>query len=355
MIRSIKRIPFIVVCLAFIAIPMTVSLGLPANRPWKWGPPKDGIQLALRPTRRSFHGGQRVELIAKVRNSSQQPWRLWWPSSFGEFSISFSLTGPEDSDTGLTAYEAYISQSPPGGSSGWVDIKPGQTYAAGEYVLNHHFDITLPGIYRTVGNCGPKSAPIPIRIASPKAIRGLALVQTSPAKGYKWGPICHGMQLGIKPTAEAIKQFAPIRVTVEIRNTGAGAHVIHLVGLCAADFSNIQVFGPTGVRYRSYSTGKYLVFGKTKLTAYGRWLKKYPAKSEGGKSDILLPGKVYAYAKPLLISRRFDLTLPGIYRIQIRLADTGLKSGTIGEAIYDNDFFHKPKPKSKPKSVTGQR
>lgn len=313
-----------------------------------WGPPnKYGVQIAIQPTAKIFRGGQDVTVRATIRNRGPQPWSLEWGwDIFGQYWIEFSLTGPSRQKTPLTAYEAYISQFPASTfDSGVLRIRSGQTFKAGIYTLNHNFDMTLPGIYHAVGDAEPGgqfhcvSPSTPIRVAPPAPIRGPSIVPTQSVKTFLWGKPQNGLQFGIKLRKSIISQFKPVFVIVAIRNVGVTPHRLDLRGLSAEDFPYIKVNGPTGVKYLSPKNLKPLIFNKTQLTAYGRWLTHHLVKAAASKAAVLAAGKTYVYAKPILLNRRFDLTMAGIYSIQVALAGTDLHSGVVRMAVCDEDYF----------------
>lgn len=123
-----------------------------------------------------------------------------------------------------------------------------------------------------------------------------------------------------------------VTLCVQFLNDGQRSAKVHLTGNPSADFSAIQVTGPSfpgesiTVQKPKPHEVPYIRKNPATLTAYGKWLSKHPIKNLKRKTYVLKPGVVYKYAEPINLSCMYDMSLSGVYRVRVRLKDSNIWS-----------------------------
>ena len=261
-------------------------------------------------------------------------------------------------------------------------VAPGETAEyhtgtkAGQYVFVAHFlDMTMPGEYHVrlvtkygVQKCGPGlvhtvdglmrikkhlfliqdgffrghiaigsqnilSNRLNLTIAAPyRRLPALALMEA-----IKTGPkLPQNTPAGIHVLLTEPDAYGPEPISVRAKFIVSGMHPVtrRLTGNPFADFGEIEITGPSDMNETAVvNTPKpHEVISKVAVpavTAYGHWLAKHMPRGIKSRAYTLEPGIIYKYAEPINISCRYDLSLPGVYRVRVRLAHPKIWSNWI--------------------------
>lgn len=124
----------------------------------------------------------------------------------------------------------------------------------------------------------------------------------------------------------------PILLNVYLR-TGKKPARFRLTGNPLIDFAGTQVAGPDGVNGDHLITKPKPHYGPipnwkaVPLTAYGKWLSKHKLSLNDKEKDYTLkPGVLYKYAVSVNLPCQFDMSIPGVYHVRLKLAGTSVKS-----------------------------
>ncbi|NNM85250.1 MAG: hypothetical protein HKL96_05775 [Phycisphaerales bacterium] len=200
-------------------------------------------------------------------------------------------------------------------------------------------DMTLPGKYRIRTNTGRGQPPsnvltLSVLAASPvvQAITLLVPGAGVHTRNQLWGKPWHGIAVLLQraPEAKGTARGATPSLRVLIRNTGLRLRKVVLSGLATADFRKLRVRGPTGV-YINARTAEHMTLTNTSppLTAYGKTLAAHRAPALPTTRYTLRPGGMYEYTQVLLPMATRDLSLPGKYRVSVRLRGTHSWSNVV--------------------------
>lgn len=213
-------------------------------------------------------------------------------------------------------------------------VPPGGQCVLGLLDFSHIFDLSIPGKYKAqLAGMGMVSNVITFRVLPPNN------QPTGPAVGWYdgkaprftmvWGAIRDGLQMG------TYVKFNPngrqeVRVHLFFRNVARNARAIRLTGNPEVDFAHCRTVGPC------FGSGAHLgaLYGRinnqpTPLTAYGKRIAKEHVGRVRWHTYTLGAGKLYEYWRPLLLNRRYDLSVPGPYTFSTRLTNTRLHTGAI--------------------------
>jgi hypothetical protein len=156
------------------------------------------------------------------------------------------------------------------------------------------------------------------------------MLRGSPAPKFviSWGAVRHGIQLA------AYAELNPngsrrVRVHLFFRNVAHRPRTIRLSGNPEVDFAKCRVVGPCFGQGRLGPLYRRINNQPAPLTAYGKLMVKKNWGHPAWRAYTLQPGQLYEYWRPLLLNRRFDLSVYGPYRFSARLAGTRLKTGTL--------------------------
>ena len=210
---------------------------------------------------------------------------------------------------------------------------PGQSYNAGQANFSHIFDLTIPGRYEAqLAGMGMISNVITFRVLPPnnKPTGPAIMLRGGPAPKFviSWGPARHGIQLA------AYAKLNPngsrrVRVHLFFRNVAHNARTIRLTGNPEVDFAKCRVVGPCFGNVRLGPLYSRINNQPAPLTAYGKLMVKRNWGHPERRIYTLQPGRLCEYWRPLLLNRRFDVSVYGPYRFSARLAGTRLKTGTL--------------------------
>ncbi len=222
---------------------------------------------------------------------------------------------------------------PQSGSAARILVAPGRRYLSQSINLSRIFDLTIPGRYEAqLSGMGMISNVIKFRVLPPnnKPTGPAIMLRGSPAPKFviSWGPARHGVQLA------AYAKLNPngsreIRVHLFVRNVAHNARTIRLTGNPEVDFAKCRVVGPCFGHVRLGPLYRRINNQPAPLTAYGKLMVKRNWGHPERRIYTLQPGRLYEYWRPLLLNRRFDLSVYGPYRFSARLAGTRLKTGTL--------------------------
>lgn len=203
--------------------------------------------------------------------------------------------------------------------------------------LSHIFDLTMPGEYETqIAGLGMISNAIRFRILPPRLARSgpaLATLKGSvPEFVTAWGKPHDHLQMA------AYWRFNPdgsrvVRVRVLFRVVGHTARSIRLCGNPEVDFAKCKVVGPMFKNVHILA-GRFARIANRPAppSAYGHWLvtqSRAMRASARWKRYRTSPGKIYQYWRPMVVNRRYDLSVPGPYTFSARLAKSQLETGTL--------------------------
>ncbi len=123
----------------------------------------------------------------------------------------------------------------------------------------------------------------------------------------------------------------PIGMRAKLVVAGRNPVTRRLTGNPFADFGKIEITGPSDLdEITIVKVPKpHEIISKLAippLTAYGRWSVAHPPTGLKSRAYTLKPGVVYDYSKPINLSCHYDLSLPGIYRVRVRLSHTRIWS-----------------------------
>lgn len=194
--------------------------------------------------------------------------------------------------------------------------------------LSHIFDLSVPGKYEVqlaglglISNVVKFRVPPPRRRPTGPAIRKFTV---APLVGVTWGKPWHGLEASAYVNVTPWTANPTARVQILFRCVGRHPAAVSLTGNPQIDFRQRRVTGPFHTAAQS---------GPAPLTAYGKLLAKADRTiSPSAKVYTLEPGTVYAYWRPLVLNREFDLSLYGPYRFTARLGSTSLR--TAPETVY---------------------
>jgi hypothetical protein len=220
------------------------------------------------------------------------------------------------------------------GSAKSGGARPGASYALSLPLdFSHIFDISVPGRYKAqLAGMGMISNVIKFRVLPPnnKPTGPAIMLRGGPAPKFviSWGPARNGIQLA------AYAKLNPngsreIRVHLFVRNVAHNARPIRLTGNPEVDFAKCRVVGPCFGHVRLGPLYRRINNQPAPLTAYGKLMVKRNWGHPERRIYTLQPGRLYEYWRPLLLNRRFDLSVYGPYRFSARLAGTRLKTGKL--------------------------
>ncbi len=224
----------------------------------------------------------------------------------------------------LWNYDAIRDAAPPGHSAQfWEPV-----------YVNRAADVTMPGKYLTRLEDGKiKSNWLPFRVIAPpsRVPGGVPLVYSPSAKGLRWIASDKSVQICVRQETAAGGAHLPL-VTVFFRNTARGIIHLRLSGDPFFDFMP-RMGGPDGANGDELVKHPHPhwvpIVNKTAvpLTVFGHWLAKQKTpRSLEWRPYSLKPRAVYEYAVPINLGCRFDLSLPGVYRVRVRLAHSKVRS-----------------------------
>ena len=256
------------------------------------------------------------------------------PSSWLEFPGTWCW-GPGPSGTARLlrdVAQGFRAPSPIFSSiEGFVPI--GGRHSLSPISFSHIFDLTVPGRYEAqLSGMGMISNVIKFRVLPPnnKPTGPAIMLRGGPAPKFviSWGPARHGIQLA------AYAKLNPngsreIRVHLFVRNVAHNARPIRLTGNPEVDFAKCRVVGPCFGHVRLGPLYRRINNQPAPLTAYGKLMVERNWGHPERGIYTLQPGRLYEYWRPLLLNRRFDLSVYGPYRFSARLAGTRLKTGTL--------------------------
>ena len=200
--------------------------------------------------------------------------------------------------------------------------------------LSRIFDLTAPGQYEAqLAGMGMVSNLVKFQVLPPNNKPAGPAITRYRAKPPKfttaWGSVRDGLQI-----ASYVK-FNPngsqeVRVHLFFRNVARHARTIRLTGNPELDFAHCRTVGPCfgsiahlGALYRRINNQP------TPLTAYGKRITKEHFGRPRWRTYTLGVGNLYEYWRPLLLNRRYDLSVPGPYKFSTRLANTRLRTGAM--------------------------
>ena len=215
---------------------------------------------------------------------------------------------------------------------------PGHAYALPLTLsLSHIFDLSVPGKYKVqIAGLGMISNAIRFRILPPR------LALSGPALATLKGPVPEFVTAWGKPhdhlQMAAYWRFNPdgsrvVRVRVLFRVVGHTARSIRLCGNPEVDFAKCKVVGPMFKNVHILA-GRFARIANRPAppSAYGHWLVtqgRAMRASARWKRYRTSPGKIYQYWRPMVVNRRYDLSVPGPYTFSARLAKSQLETGTL--------------------------
>ncbi|MGC9261653.1 MAG: hypothetical protein ACP5I8_16435 [Phycisphaerae bacterium] len=121
-----------------------------------------------------------------------------------------------------------------------------------------------------------------------------------------------------------------VRVHLFFRNVAHNARTIRLTGNPEVDLAHCRTVGPYfGKGARLGSLYRRINNRPAPMTAYGKRMAKENLTAGHRRAYTLGAGKLYEYWRPLLLNRRYDLSIPGPYKFSTRLTGTHLRSGTM--------------------------
>ena len=133
-----------------------------------------------------------------------------------------------------------------------------------------------------------------------------------------WGDTANGFRMSIRTDKDEYRYGDPVRLTVSVQNMAADSRRILLGPF--TDVYNVYITGPTGepiprTLYGVHERGSVISFSGADLE----------------------PAEVFREVMPAL-NRRFDMSMPGIYRIVVRRrfliqADSPPVDGTASDAV----------------------
>ena len=232
-----------------------------------------------------------------------------------------------------------------GGSCARITIDKGRSASIPPINFSRIFDLTIPGRYQAqLAGRGMISNVVKFRVLPPKLVpTGPAIVKwvAQPGvnlKNARWGVPWHGIRMAAVAYNNPARSCDPLaRVVLLFRCAHDEAETFHLTGNPEIDFSHCNLAGPYRCSFKA-------IEGKpVPPTAYGKLLAgRHWSPTPKAKAFKLRPGIVYAYWRPLLLNRRFDLSVYGPYRFSTRLAGTRLRSRTIALFVGVAAFWYKP-------------
>ncbi len=298
--------------------------------------PANGVILRISADQHSVTG-EEVRLKITITNRTVRPLFIGRGDSFPSWSI-FPGTwcwGPENlSPASLLRFVGATFRSPSPGSAVREGISPNQSYSADPIDFSHIFDLSVPGKYEAqLAGMGMVSNVIKFQVLPPNNKPPGPAITRYPGKAPRfttvWGGIHGGLQIA------AYVKFDPngnrtIRVHLFFRNVAHSARTIRLTGNPELDFAHCRTVGPCfgnsahlGPLYRRINNQP------VPLTAYGKRIAKEHSGHLRWHTYTLGVGKLYEYWRPLLLNRRYDLSVPGPYKFSTRLANTRLHTGVM--------------------------
>ncbi len=230
---------------------------------------------------------------------------------------------------------------------------PGQRYTLSLPLnFSHIFDISVPGQYKAqLAGMGMISNVINFRVLPPNNKPAGPAITWYPAKPPRfttaWGAVRDGLQIA------AYVKFDPngnqtVRVHLFFRDVGHKPRMIRLTGNPELDFAHCRTIGPCfGNGPHLGSPYPRINYQPTPLTAYGKRIAKKHFGHLRRRTYTLGAGKLYEYWRPLLLNRRFDMSVYAPYQFSTRLAGTHLKTGTLTIYVgvqpraYDRKLFER--------------
>jgi hypothetical protein len=320
-----------------------------------------GLAMSISPVGSAIKSGQPLVLRLILRNRGRTPLKLFL-DTWGSILTRFSVVGPAPRSglCPLSRLGRHPAWRYPSFVSGhWVmharlgggivtGLAPGKSVVfLSRYVVPPFFDMTVPGDYRVqVGCAGMVSNVATVRVsadgtkpptkplisgplkAAPGTVGGPpgphfhgALLPGTPRAAVRWGKPWRGLEV-------RVFQAAPGGTTVGVvlRNVGKTRVHIGLTGAPAQDFPEIAATGPNAGFLISGGLAPRLVDFRNKpvpSSAYGAYLAASgPVRTLKRATYNLAPGKEYWYAGQVTIGSRVDMSLPGKYRVKLRLAGT---------------------------------
>ena len=208
-------------------------------------------------------------------------------------------------------------------------IPPGHAQAFWKGVnFAKYYDMTMPGRYRLQIGAG-KIASNSV-IATIKPLPALPSQVTLIVRGLRrkegW-PVGRRLRIRLRQTRQ--RHGPSVGVIAFLAGARSRAR---LTGNPLVDYSAVSVEGPSGVHGDRLATEPQPHWvpipnrSPLPLTLYGHWLATHPLKDLKWKTYTLKPGVVYKYATPINLSCRFDMSVPGVYRVRVLLAHTHIWS-----------------------------
>ena len=280
--------------------------------------------------------GDAVELNLLVENRGGQ--KFCYPELVPSWLV-FPQTwcwGPEGrSPTGLLRYVGGGYRTAHFTSLVAANVAPGQNAVTMPLLLSQIFDLTLPGEYQAqLAGMGMISNVVTFRVLAPQdkpqgpAIRLLA---SQTPKGVVWGKTQGDVQMAADVKNDPGLAEPIARVQILFRCAGPQAAPLSLTGNPHVDFAQREMVGP--YRTKSKFIAQAIAGKPVPLTAYGKLLAKQRQQHlPAAQTYTLKPGVVYAYWRPLVLNREFDLSVYGPYRFSLSLHGTTLN--TAPSVIY---------------------
>ena len=203
--------------------------------------------------------------------------------------------------------------------------------------FSHIFDLTMPGRYEAqLAGLGMVSNVIKFRVLPPNLKpRGAALLPragAAPQFVTAWGKPRRGVQMG------AYWKFNTngsrvVRVRMLFRVVGHAPRSVRLCGNPEVDFVKFRLTGPMFKSVHALASPLARIANRPPPpSAYGHWLSAHGGAMKASvrwKRYHLTPGKIYQYWRPVVLNRRYDLSVPGPYRFSARLSGSHLTTGTV--------------------------
>ncbi len=197
--------------------------------------------------------------------------------------------------------------------------------------IGQHFYLPAPWEARTLAPRARRWKPImsnfiSVAVDAPyHRLRSAALMLTHGSVA-KFAPVMTP-GLHVELVGPTVKGPGPIVVRALFVHKGRNPAIERLTGNPFLDFRAIQVQGPTSLdRVARVGTPKphevVTQVAAPRRTAYGRWITKHPPGHLKQREYALRPDMAYKYAEPINLSCQYDMSLPGVYRVRVELANT---------------------------------